>query len=350
MLDYETYKELHELVRSVDLYYRQGKPQNDIAELLGIAQSKVSRLLKKAHDEGYCTVTFNFPPLLEISSRIAERYDLRYAIVIPTGEQENLKENLGQAAARYFEHFIAELKASKKQSKLSVGLSCGLTLFQMVNQIRATKKDDSSLPLKIYPLAADNTYQAVNLFPSTLTGMLAAKFDSQAEAFALPAQILESLTTDAQVQKRRKEILDHSEAGKIFKQAENVDLAFIGLGKISKETLGFCSLAERYNISAKDLKKMGAVAEYNYVPIDEDGNPLIEKEGIENKDKLQSIANRIVCVSLNQIRESVMERKKLVVCIAGGADKVMGIRAVLRHRLANILITDSQTAEMLLGK
>lgn len=350
MFDYDNYKELHDLVRSAELYYRQRKQQSEIANILGIAQSKVSRLLQKAHDEGYCRTEFHFPQLLEISSKLTERYNLRHAVVVPTGEANNLKEDLGSAAARYFEHLIFEQNLVGKRGKLSIGLSCGLTLYYMVKQIRETVVSKWKGILNIYPLAADNTYRAVDLFPSTLTGMLAAKFYSGVNAFALPAQILESLKTDDEIQRRRQEILRHSEAGQIFNESQEVDIAFIGLGKISNDTPGFCALAKQYGVSAQNLKKMGAVAEYNYVLIDKDGIPLIDKNNSKNRKNLTKISNRIICVPLSQVCKLAVNPKKLVICIAGGKDKIAGIKAILndKNKLANVLITDSQTAQQLI--
>lgn len=348
MFDFDSYKELNDMVRSAQLYYSHRKQQSEIADELGIPQSKVSRLLKRAHDEGYCKIEFNFPPLLEISAQLVEAYNLKQAVVIPTGELDNLKEELGRASARYVERFIFDKSGNDEKIDISLGLSCGLTLYQMVRQIRETRSNKLRGRLNIYPMAADNTYKALDLFPSTLAGMLAAKFNLQANAFALPAQILESLKTYEEVLQRRKEILEQSEAGKIFKEAQNVDIAFIGIGVISDDTPGFSALAKQYGMSARDLKKMGAVAEYNYVLIDKEGTPLIETELVQNNQMLQEITERIICVSLKSIRRLVMTQGKKIVCIAGGKDKVAGIRAALHGKLANVLITDFDSAKSLL--
>lgn len=90
-------------------------------------------------------------------------------------------------------------------------------------------------------MGADNTCKSLDLFPSTLAGMIVAKFNFQANAYALPAQILESLKTSKEVRKRREEILEQSETGHIFKEAQNADIAFIGVRKIRAETPGFWS-------------------------------------------------------------------------------------------------------------
>ena len=134
MIDFDSYMEMTEMVRSAQLYYRHGEQQSNIAETLGIPQAKVSRLLARARDEQYIQIKFNFPAVLDLSVKLIEKFDLRDAIVAPTGEADHLKEDLGWAAARYFERIVG--------NGAKIGLSCGHTLFQMVSQIRESGKEN----------------------------------------------------------------------------------------------------------------------------------------------------------------------------------------------------------------
>lgn len=335
MFDYESYKEIHDLVRCVELYFRQRKQQSEIAEILAIPQSHVSRLLKQAREAGYYTIEFNFPSIIEVASALTEKYDLRHAIVVPTGEPENLKENLGLAAARYFETTV--------KSGMKIGISCGLTLYYMVQAIRNTdiKK------LKIYPLAADNAFQSVDVLPNTLVGILTGKYRPEVTAYALPAQTL--ATVDSSVlEKRYQEILEYPEVKRIYEEAQAVDIVLSGVGEVSADTPGFGAIANEFGLPPKELKKLGAVAEYNFVPIDQAGNPLIDKSELENQKLFQEISKRVLTVPLSAFKKMAANPKKFVVCVAGGTRKSDGIRAILKGKLANVLVTDFQTAESLL--
>ncbi|MGI8467321.1 MAG: sugar-binding transcriptional regulator [Pyrinomonadaceae bacterium] len=333
MIDFDSYMEMSEMVRSAQLYYRHGEQQSRIAEILGIPQAKVSRLLKQARENEYIKINFNFPAILDLSVKLIERFNLRDAIVAPTGEADHLKEDLGWAAARYFERIVG--------NGAKIGLSCGHTLYQMVAQIREGGKEN----LEIFPLASDSTYESVDLFPNTLVGLLAAKYRPNVKAHALPAQIL---ATAPNVEKWRKEILA-SRAGEIFASAHNVDVAFSGLGTINNDTPGFCAFAEQNGFPLKEIKKLGAVAEYNYVPIDKDGVSLADKPELKKDKRFQEITNRILNVRLDTFRKLSAQHGKYIVCIAGGETKENGIRAVLKAKLANVLITDSETAVKLLN-
>lgn len=335
-IDAEKYNEMNLLARCAHLHYRKNLPQQEIAEHLGLTRSKVSRYMKRIVDEGLVEISFNFPELPELAARLCNKYGLRDAVVVPTGESKYLKADIGQAAARYFERVVG--------NDARIGISCGMTLYEMVRQIRETSAKD----IKIYPLAADNSYESVDIFPNTLVGMLVAKLRPNATGYALPAQITED---SSEVLKRREEILNQPRIKEIFDQAKKVDIAFIGVGTIENGVPGFCMIAEENGLNCSDItKKTEAVAEYNYSLIDSEGKPLREKSEMRSNKKFQEVTNRIISVPLETIREQSEKHGKLIVCLAGGQSKVAGISAVIKGKLANVLITDFETAIKILAE
>jgi DNA-binding transcriptional regulator LsrR (DeoR family) len=330
------YQEINLLARCAHLYYRKNKSQQEIAKALSLTRSKVSRYMKRLLTEKWVEISFDFPVLPELAARLCVKYGLRDAVVVPTGEKEYLKADIGQAAARFFERVVG--------NNASVGLSCGMTLYEMVRQISRTSAKD----IKIYPLAADSSYESVDIFPNTLVGMLAAKLRPQATAYALPAQMPDD---SSKLLQRRKEILAQPNIKKILSEAEDVDIAFIGVGAIESGVLGFCSVAEQYGWSCGEIREQtGAVADYNYTLIDDQGKSLMEKPEASKNKKFEEITNRIINISLESVRRITTRHGKFIVCLAGGKDKLTGIHAVLKGGLANVLITDFETAIALLGK
>src|SRR5437879_12728897 len=53
--------ELRLMVQCLELYYRQGRSQKDIAVALGVSAATVSRLLKRAMDDGLVRVELDLP-------------------------------------------------------------------------------------------------------------------------------------------------------------------------------------------------------------------------------------------------------------------------------------------------
>lgn len=323
--DLDNHQELKQVVHCVQLYYRHQKQQREIAQQLGISTSKVSRLLKRAYHEGIVRVHINLPPIPRLAVALIERYGLRDAVVIPTGQASDLKEDLGIAAARYFEKIAGH--------GVKVGLSCGFTLYYMIKHLREGLIKD----LKIYPLSAESALKLVDLFPNTLVGMMAAKYRPDVTAYALHAQLIGPLE---EIERERRVLLTLPEIRKIYEEAHDVDVAMVGIGSIGPETPGFCSIAEHHGVPPHQLKAMKVVGEINYQPFDGGGNPV-------KQPALEKLTKRVIAVSAERLREMTRQHGKLVIAVAGGRHKLGAIRGALAGRLCNVLITDEEVAHAL---
>lgn len=318
--------ELRQMVRCVQLYYRAQRHQNEIARELGLSSSKVSRLLKRAVADGMVRVEIELPKRPRLEAALVEHFRLRDAVVIPSGEVRDLKEDLGVAAARYFERVVAD--------GARVGLSCGYTLYCLIRALR----ERHFRKLEIYPLSAESTLQLVDLFPNTLVGMMAAKYRPHVRAFALPVQVL---GTRAEIQRQRRRLLQKGEVRRIYQAANDVDIALVGIGLIAEATPGFCSLAEFYGVGVRRLRALGVVGEINYHPFDRHGQILDRRE-------LRPLTQRVLAVPPARLRELSARYGKLVIAVAGGSDKRDAIVGAMRGRFANVLVTDEDTAAALL--
>src|SRR5947209_18283137 len=151
-------RELRLMVRCLELYYRQARSQKDIAGALGVSAATVSRLLKRAFDDGLVRVELDLPRREQLEAGLAERLGLRDAVVVAAGGRGDVKEELGTAAAAYCEKIGA--------NGLRVGLSCGFTLYQTIRQLHERRFRD----LALYPLSGESTVKLVDLLPDTLVG------------------------------------------------------------------------------------------------------------------------------------------------------------------------------------
>ena len=319
-------KEMSLMVRCIQLYYRQQRQQREIAQLLDISTSKVSRLLKRAYAEGIVRVDINLRPLPSLAARLIELYRLRDAVVIPSGSTSDTKEDLGIAAARYFERIAG--------TGVKVGLSAGLTLYYMVKHLRERIIKN----LAVYPLAAESTLRFVDLFPNTLVGMMTAKYRPDVIGYAMHAFVGWKDQNRRSLQSLLKQ---NAELRGIYEEAKNVDVAVVGVGSISSDSPGFSVLAEYYGISSEKLKSTGAVAEVNYQPIDAFGHPLSNRE-------IEKLSSRVLAVRIERLTEMSKQHGRHVIAVAGGSHKSGAIRAVLRGGIVNVLITDREVAESLL--
>src|SRR2546428_374281 len=100
-------RELRLMVRCLELYYRQARSQKEIAQALGVSAATVSRLLKRAYDDGLGRVELALPRAEELEAALPGRCGLRGAVVVAAGGRGDLKEEPGAAAAAYFEKIAA---------------------------------------------------------------------------------------------------------------------------------------------------------------------------------------------------------------------------------------------------
>ena len=100
---------------------------------------------------------------------------------------------------------------------------------------------------------------------------------------------------------------------------------------------------QELNLTAEQLAAKGVVAEINHTPINAQGEPLIGK-----KDKeLTALTDRIIGVMAPELREKAAQENKFIIAVAGGVEKTEAIRACLKGRFFNVLITDAYAAEAL---
>jgi len=321
-------RELRLMVRCLELYYRQARPQKEIARALGVSAATVSRLLKRAYDEGFVRVELDLPRAEELEAALTERFGLREAVVVAAGGRADLKEELGAAAAAYFEKIAS--------NGIRVGLSCGFTLYETIRQLRERRFRD----LALYPLSGESTLKMVDLSPNTLVGMMAAKYRPHVSAYALPVQHLLSLR---EIERERRRLLRDPEIRSIYEAAQAVDIALVGIGMIGEQTPGFCALAESYGVSVKRLRQLGVVGEINYQPFDAAGHTV-------DRPELRVLMHRILSVEVGRLQTLSRRPDRHVVAIAGGRAKLDAVRGALAGRFMNVLVTDEDLAAALVRR
>src|SRR3989454_456027 len=322
-------RELRLMVRCLELYYRQARPQKEIARALGVSAATVSRLLKRAYDEGFVRVELALPRGEELEAALSEAFGLREAVVVAAGGRGDLKEELGAAAAAYFEKIAS--------NGIRVGLSCGFTLYQTIRQLRERRFRD----LALYPLSGESTLKMVDLSPNTLVGMMAAKYRPHVSAYALPVQHLLSLR---EIERERRRLLRDPEIRSIYEAAQTVDIVLVGIGMIAEQTPGFCSLAESYGVSVKRLRQLGVVGEINYQPFDAGGR-------IVDRPELRVLMHRILSVEGSRLQTLSRRPDRHVVAVARGRAELDAVRRVpvavgAADRLGDDRVDDAEAQEV----
>ena len=311
--------ELRLMAKIAHLYYELGLRQPVIASQLELSQATVSRLLKRAREEGIVHISINQPhgAYPELEKAIQDTYGLRDVIVADsTGDSEDeILRGIGSAAAYYMETTLNQGEV--------VGISSwSETLLAMV---RAMSPLSGASEARVVQILGGIGNPAAELHAANLTRRLADLL--RGEAIFLPAPGVVASTG------MRALLLNDQYVNEALGLFDQITLALVGIGAIEPSRM----LAGSGNVfSAQELDHLrlkGAVGDICLHFFDIQGTPL------------QSPLNeRVIGLDLFQLRKI-----KRAVGIAGGARKVAAIRGALEGKWINILITDRFTAAQLIN-
>lgn len=309
--------ELRLITKVSRLYYERGMAQAEIAELLRLSQSTVSRLLKRAYDEKVVRTTITAPNgvFAELEDRLTQIYGLKDVVIADAAldNDDVVVRDIGAAAAYYLETSL--------KSRDVVGISSwSATLLAMVDAMQPVPGLKN---VSVVQVLGGMGNPAAETHATRLVSRLAQLVHGEPVYLLAPGVVgsrdsLQVLLQDPFI-KASMQVIDQ------------VNVALVGIGEIKPSTL----LATSGNVfTTEELETMrsrGAVGDILVRFFDAEGCPL-ESE----------LNERVVGMNLDQLRE--VER---AIGIAGGPRKLAAIRAALKGRLVNVLITDHFTAEKL---
>ncbi|MBW1712577.1 MAG: hypothetical protein JRJ59_05485 [Deltaproteobacteria bacterium] len=329
-------EEVKLMVRCAQLYYDQAHEisQAEVASQLGINATKVSRLLRQAQIEGIVKVAIDPPRLQRLELQLMDAFGLKDVVVVPSDEGRT-HEAVGQAAAEYF------VRAA--QDDISIGLAPGYSVQRMIEHLHL-------LPFsghKLYPLAAESTSILRHFYPTQLAALMMTKYKDDSQVSAFTYRIPNKPHNDDDLPKYRsflKSIAQDEAFSRLLEKARAADVLLMGVGAVSRPDHSLKAFFEAYNLSPKELLAQGAVGVINYHFYDREGRTLTSSDCPALKD----IESSMVRIDLDSFRRAVKAFGRSLIALAGGTYKIEAVRAALKGRFFNILITDVNLAEGLL--
>lgn len=312
-------EELRLLARVAHLYYEKGMNQSTIARHLDLSQASVSRLLKRATEEGIVRITISLPPGIyaDLEDALVALYQIKEAIVVDcerADDEESIQQALGAAAAYYLESTL------KRDEVIGIS-SWSATLLAMVGAMRALSRPNGARVVQILGGVGNPDAE---VHAARLTDRLSKLV--QGSAVSLPAPGVVG-SEDA-----RRILLEDPYVGEAVTLFDGVTLALVGIGSVQPSTL----LARSGNVFTQQeldmVREQGAVGDICLRFFDDEGRPVNSP-----------LDQRVIGMSLDQLRQVAR-----TVGVAGGARKHAAIRGALRGQWVNVLITDRYTAEALI--
>lgn len=244
--------------------------------------------------------------LSPIAQRIRELYKCRYVSIVPgnTDEDETVKLQLGKEAARYIKKTINDGDI--------VAVTGGTTMAQIP---KAMDKISGLKDVMVVP-GRGGLGERVEIESNTIAAELAKKLSAQYRLLYVP---------DNLSQETMESIVNEPGIREILKIVRRANILLHGIG-------GAEEIGRRRGLSEQEISKIrkkGAVAEaFGY---------YFNKEG-----KVVHTASS-VGLSVTDLKNI-----RIVIAIAGGANKAPAIRAFLKYHSPTVFITDEGAARRLL--
>jgi deoxyribonucleoside regulator len=311
-----TMRELSErdILKICYLYYQQEKTQEEISRLFGVSRFKISRTLKEAKRQGYVTITINNPEggFSESEIKLADTFGLQQAIVVRVNEfsEKTAIHQIAEAGAHYLSQIVGDYHI--------FGVTWGRTVSHVVTHLE---------PIAVKNLTLVQIGGGLGTIEGTdnnmLTMMLGQKLGAKAHVIPAPVIVRNRSIRDT--------LFKEQKIQQTLEIAEKADLVLFGVGMIGKNGLLWQSGFLNNNDTIK-LRKAGAV-----------GQICGRSFNAQGQKCLDELDDRTIGLNLDQIRKI-----KHKILIAAGQEKVAAILGALRGQLANVLVTDENTAASLL--
>ncbi|MBM6593619.1 sugar-binding transcriptional regulator [Microvirga pudoricolor] len=305
---------LDDAARAGWLYFIAGNTQDEIAKKLHVSRATAQRLVSLSLSERLITFRLHHPiaACMELESRLKDAYELLHCQVVPADPgSKSPVVGAAEAAAAFLE---ARLRSP---NPLIIALGTGRMMRAAVEQIPAMDRADHQLVSLVGNISPDGS--------ASFFDALALLADlTKARHFPMPLPVFLSSESE------REKLLRIAPVSRVRGLAEKTDLRLVGIGQMDMNAQlfidGFISRDELF-----EMMHLGAVGEITGWVFDAEGRIV---EGGSNA--------RLTSIPIRRSPQS------LDVGVAIGDAKVSSIRAALRGKLINGLITNETTAQALL--
>lgn len=302
-----------ELAHVATLHYVEGLEQQEIAELIHVSPSTVSRMLREALACGIVEIRVNHPLPRDgqLEQELQERFGLPEAWVLGKDPEGDL-DALGRLGARCLE--------SRFSTELSLSICWGNTTRAVIESLRPIARSNVHTVQMIGSMGSSDAL----IDGGALTRLAAARLGGGYTLLNAPLVV-----DDADFATR---LLSQGAIKRVLSRAANTDYALAGLGSIDPEHSALCRAGFVSKAELLEARDLGAVGDICGNLVDGRGRPV-----------RSTLSERIISLPLEQL--SSIRR---VIGVAIGREKAGIIRAALLGRHLHALVTDRSTATMLL--
>ena len=320
-MEKDVYRQSVCLINEVlELYYMIGMNQEEVSDALHISKATVSRLLRRAEDEGMLKHNIQQPYLdcLKLQRDLLKKYPIENIYVVPvSGDAEDslrAKKAVALEGARHLQRILS--------GNQMVGLSWGGTMHHMIQYLNQCQKKNTNILTMHGAISECGEEYNVN----HLVRRAAMAFSGRQYILGISGYVKN---------REEAEMVKRNERWKDFcRFFEKITIAVSGSGCWKYVDTSPLHPAITSYLDEKDyreLKEKGITADFLLHFLDEEG-----------KEIDSDIAKRTLSIDLR-----VYRRIPYKIVLLSGTEKVYAAKALLRGDYADVLFLDYQLAKRL---
>jgi deoxyribonucleoside regulator len=314
------------------LFYEKGMTKTEISHEIRTSATHVIRLLEEARGQGFVRIEFSPPKLHQLSEELKKKYDwIQDAIVITYADDlAFLRRMLGKAAAQYFESAVTD--------GATVAIGGGDTMYEMVMALPQEERGVFLVPAAII----DTGPVLTHIDPTVLLTILWVRSGRRpGHAHFATGLPLNKPLSRQKLKEEYEDFCRRKAVQQVLAKMKRADFMFASLGclnadpdyeKLSPRPHKY--LLDNLRLTEATLAGEGAIGDINY--------SFFNEEGGTSPDW-----NLFPSLGVDQLRQMIKAKKRVVVAV--GRYKLPALKAALRGRLFNVLITDEVAASELLN-
>ncbi|MWN90505.1 ArsR family transcriptional regulator [Gilliamella sp. Pra-s65] len=313
--DFEQHKLL---IKIAQLYYEENKTQSEIAKIVNIHRSSISRMLKVIRELGIVSISINYDllPNIVLEEKIVNKFNLKQVIVVPINQNIN-NDSKNQIVC----NVAANVLIKNIHDNDVIGISWGRTVNYIVSNLKSdnTKLNNVTVvPMIGGPSGKIETKYHVNNIAYNLSN----KLNSQAILIDYPAIV------DTEQLKIEIEKTQHMKELEAWWSNITVALFSIGCPAISKSSIWYGFYGELFQTIA-NKKIVGDILSH-----------FFDNQGTELKTPF---CNQIIGVTLDNLKKIPLK-----ICASGDSEKINSLKAALNANYIDILVISDEIASQLI--
>lgn len=301
---------------AASLYYTDNLGQVEVANLVRVSQTKISRLLAVARERGIVRIAVEpyDPRQAALERQLCAKFRLKSAAVIKTARHAPR-----EAARQTVGHFGAPYVAALLPNPGILALGGGRSVADVIRRFRPS--DGRRLTVVQAMGSIDSNISPVDALE--LGRSLVARWGGEFLTLSTPAFVPDKKTRDT--------FLASNQIRSVWQRLRQADAALVGVGPLEESVY-----LERGVLTAADVAQLrgaGAVGEI-----------CGRFFGADGQECASPWRNRVISVELDQLR-----RIPQVIGVAAGADRAPAVAAALRGGLLKALLIDDGGAQALVS-